>query len=366
MTQRGFAHHGRMHRSPKNASDRAPGPARGRRSPGGRPSGRRSRIDGHAGQQLALALGPAVRAPVARRAGAPAGRTRPRAASCRRARSPTRRAGRRSAPAGRPACRPRAGGRPRGRSGGGSSRRRRPTPGRSPRRAAPARSGVPVVAAHRRVLGVHPLADARLDQHAAGRRLDQQAVERLEQAPVLVELALGPRAPTGSRAPGPKSVPASERNVPAWMSATVVPPPRSARQWTASFSARHRLSPPSASFRPRSKSRWKADAVGSDWPWYLDPSSLRAVRPLDRAGHPEEADLADPHPEVEGDRQVRDVRQLEGQGALPARVDVARGRVDQEPQPAQASSCPRAWRRGRRAAPPTRASGRGRTRPGGG
>ncbi len=26
--------------------------------------------------------------------------------------------------------------------------------------------------------------------------------------------------------------------------------------------------------RPASKSRWNADAVGSDWPWYLEPSSL--------------------------------------------------------------------------------------------
>ena len=30
----------------------------------------------------------------------------------------------------------------------------------------------------------------------------------------------------------------------------------------------------SRSLRPRSKSAWNADAVGSDWPWYLDPRSL--------------------------------------------------------------------------------------------
>ena len=61
----------------------------------------------------------------------------------------------------------------------------------------------------------------------------------------------------------------------------------------------------------------------------------RAVRPLDRARHLEEADLADPHPEVERDRQVGDVRQLERQVALPARIDVAGGRVDEQPEPAQ-------------------------------
>ena len=155
-----------------------------------------------------------------------------------------------------------------------------------------------------------------------------------------------------TRGTGPNSAPASDRNVPAWIRATRVPPPRSAAQSTASFRA---ISAPdlvasrrarSASW-PASKSRWNADAVGSDWPWYFEPSSGRAVRPLDRGSNLEEADLADPHAEVEGDRQVRDVRQLERQVALPARVDVARGRVDQQAEPAQGALALRAWPRGR-------------------
>ena len=73
---------------------------------------------------------------------------------------------------------------------------------------------------------------------------------------------------------GPNSVPASDRNVPAWTSAT-----RDAAAEVASTS-RPRRSSPSGYFRvgspvarPASKSRWNADAVGSDWPWYFDPSS---------------------------------------------------------------------------------------------
>ena len=63
-----------------------------------------------------------------------------------------------------------------------------------------------------------------------------------------------------------------------------------------------------------------------------------AVRPLDRARHPEEADLPDLHAVVQGDRQVRHVRQLERQVALPAGVDVARGRVDEQAEAAQDST----------------------------
>ena len=60
--------------------------------------------------------------------------------------------------------------------------------------------------------------------------------------------------------------------MPAWTSATRVPPPRSALQCTASLRAT--AQPWSRTLRPRSKSAWNADAVGSDWPWYLEPSSL--------------------------------------------------------------------------------------------
>ena len=130
-----------------------------------------------------------------------------------------------------------------------------------------------LVAAHRPGLVVDPLPDAGLDEDAPGRRLDEQAVERLEEAALVVDL-VGRRArPTGPTAPARRACPASERNVPAWTRATCVPPPRSARQSTASFMAIGLRPDGSPVLRPASKSRWKADAVGSDWPWYCDPSS---------------------------------------------------------------------------------------------
>src|SRR5207247_2056269 len=59
----------------------------------------------------------------------------------------------------------------------------------------------------------------------------------------------------------------------------------------------------------------------------------RPVRPIDGRAHLEERDLADLHPEVQRDRQVGDVRQLEGQVALPAGVDIPRCRVDEQSKP---------------------------------
>src|SRR5262245_51284039 len=59
---------------------------------------------------------------------------------------------------------------------------------------------------------------------------------------------------------------------------------------------------------------------------------LTAVRVLGRGRHPQERDLPDLHPRVERDREVRDVRELEGEMAVPAGVDEARGAVDQQPE----------------------------------
>ena len=78
---------------------------------------------------------------------------------------------------------------------------------------------------------VHALADARLHQDAAGRRLHEQAVERLGQRRVRVQLVRD-QLSHSVRGTGPKTVPASEVNVPAWTSATRTPPPRSVRQST--------------------------------------------------------------------------------------------------------------------------------------
>ena len=74
------------------------------------------------------------------------------------------------------------------------------------------------------------------------------------------------------------------------------------------------------------------------------------VRCLGRLGHLDERELPDLHADVDRDRKVRDVRQLERHVAVPARVDEAGRRVDEEPEPPEASSSPRAARRGRREA----------------
>ena len=203
-----------------------------------------------------------------------------------------------------------------------------------------------------------------LDEDAAGRRLDQQAVERLGEAPVLVQLALGPRAPQDP-GHGPEQRPGVGLEAcPAWMSATRVPPPRSALQWTASLmpTAQASLADLAAALEVGVERR----RGGLGLALVLRAELLGAVRPLHRRAHPEEADLADPHPVVEGDRQVGDVRELERQRPLPARVHVAGRRVDEQAEAAQRATSPRASPRGRRAAPPTPASGRARTRPGGG
>ena len=358
-----------MHRSPKNASVRAALPRPGRRPPGGRPSGRRSgRPRRPAGSRARRP--PSPPRPSRGRGAAPAGRTRRRGAGCRRGRSPTRPAGRRSTPAERPASRRRGGGRRRGRSGGGSSRRRRRRPGRS--RPSPARA-----------------------RSASPRRPASSRTLSLTRSPIPVSTRTRPAgvSTAGSSAPGgggargrsrrstsefhrirgtgPNSAPASERNVPAWISATrdaaaevQRPVDRVVRSAHRSAIARRGAQP--AGFLPlrevaveRGRRRLRLALV-------LRSELLRAVRPIDRARHLEERDLADLHPEIERDRQVRDVRQLERQVALPARVDVARGRVDQQPESAQRALALRAWPRDRPAARPIPASGRGRTRPGGG
>ena len=60
-----------------------------------------------------------------------------------------------------------------------------------------------------------------------------------------------------------------------------------------------------------------------------------AIGVLGGSRHLEEGDLTDLHARVERDRQRRHVGQLEGEVAVPARVDKACGRVDQQPEPAQ-------------------------------
>ena len=129
------------------------------------------------------------------------------------------------------------------------------------------------VLAHRGGLVVEPLPDPRLDQHPARGRLDEQAVQPLEQPSAAVELALRPVAPqdprhrpedrAGVRPEGPglhqrDPGPAAEVGAPVATAAQSRDPSSAAVR----------------TLRPRSKSACDADAVGSDWPWYFEPSSL--------------------------------------------------------------------------------------------
>ena len=56
-----------------------------------------------------------------------------------------------------------------------------------------------LIAPHRSRLVIEPLADPGLDHDATGRRLDQQAVERLEQPPLLVDFVRDEVAPQDPR-----------------------------------------------------------------------------------------------------------------------------------------------------------------------
>jgi len=117
---------------------------------------------------------------------------------------------------------------------------------------------------------VEPVADAGLDEDATCRRLDQQAVEGLEEAVLAVELVACPAIPEQLRdRPEQRAGVRSERaglderdRNPA---AQLAPPVDRVVQPRRSSSA-------ALGIRGPAKSRWNADAVGSDWPWYFDPS----------------------------------------------------------------------------------------------
>src|SRR5439155_9304382 len=163
----------------------------------------------------------------------------------------------------------------------------------------------PLVPAHRPRLLVDPLADPRLDEDPPGRRLDHQAVERLEEPVLGVDLVGDeaipeePRHGTEERARvRPERAGLDDRDMrsPAEIGAPVdrvvdrharllsgrsASPQRrpegSARRSEGSAKRSECSECPerserSARRRPASKSSWNADAVGSDWPWYFDPS----------------------------------------------------------------------------------------------
>ena len=128
---------------------------------------------------------------------------------------------------------------------------------------------------HRARLVIDPLADPRLDEDASCRRLDQEAVERLEQPVLVIDLLLDEAIPEQPwdrpeqcARVGSERARLDERSADA--TAEVARPVDRLVQRRRSASGAF-----FAGFaeRPFSKSRWNAEAVGSDWPWYFDPSS---------------------------------------------------------------------------------------------
>ena len=188
MTQRGLAPHGRMNRSPKKASVRAPSPLPRTMTawwPAEWPPVGTTVTPGRS--SCSPSTQPS-RAPVLDERSARAGRTRPRAAGCRRGRPPTPPAGRRSSRAGRRACR-----RDRSRPPAWSKWRwliatTLTLSGRKPAASSAGTIGRALVGTHRPGLVVDPLADPGLDEDTPARRLDEQAVEGLEESMVVVDL----------------------------------------------------------------------------------------------------------------------------------------------------------------------------------
>ena len=167
---------------------------RGRRSPGGRPSGHRAN-DRHAGQHLLVARRRACAAPTARRAAGRPARTTPAAAG--------------SCPSANSHSSAWATIRARGKARSPSAVRSPPAwskwrwltatrstvSGSKPASRSAGRIGSPGHATLSAVMLVHALADARLDQDAASRRLHEQAVERLVERVVGVDLGLDEALP---------------------------------------------------------------------------------------------------------------------------------------------------------------------------
>src|SRR5436190_13031357 len=68
----------------------------------------------------------------------------------------------------------------------------------------------------------------------------------------------------------------------------------------------------------------------------LGAGRFAPVGSLSLGCHLEERDLPDAHPGVDRDRQVGDVGELKGQVAIPAGIDEAGGRMDQQAKPSEA------------------------------
>src|SRR5262249_57127274 len=99
--------------------------------------------------------------------------------------------------------------------------------------------------------------------------------------------------------------------------------------------------------RPPARARWLrlgAGALRAVWEVQEGPARRRpalalilaAVRRVHRRRQAQERQLADAHAEVDRDRQPRDVGELERDVPVPAWVDVASGRVDEQAETAEA------------------------------
>src|SRR5687768_17309513 len=120
-----------------------------------------------------------------------------------------------------------------------------------------------------------------------------------------------------SRGTGPKRAPASERNVPAWTSATLNPPPRSRRQSTASPIATGSTLPDGAT------SGRCARVVPKPEP--PEPPRDRQERARQHHRPHEGGALQPPNERLDRDRDREGDRDHEGQGdAQPRRVDAHR------------------------------------------
>ena len=177
------------------------------------------------------------------------------------------------------------------------------------------------------ILVAHPRPGAGLDQDALATGLDQQQVQAAEEPAALI--GLHQPAPQGLRhdaeeAPRVRTEPAGPHHPDAWRRRRSFSAPRSrAAARSPDHAAALEVGVVAAGGR-----------IGLAKVLAADPRV--AVADLDWRAEALEADLADLHAVVQLDRQVGDVAELQRERALPARVDVAGGRVDEQSEAAQA------------------------------
>src|SRR6478672_2036706 len=78
--------------------------------------------------------------------------------------------------------------------------------------------------------------------------------------------------------------------------------------------------------------RWRRAALAL----VFRPCGIASIGVLGGGAHPQKRDLADLHPRIDRDWQVRDIRELEREMAAEARINKSRRAVDQQPEAAEA------------------------------